>query len=446
MKNKILTLVICLSLVVAVLCFVACSGKALETYNTTFANKYNTDVDNTGYTADLTGMSLTVGAIMVGDETEGYTKAHMDGINAAKAFLESKGATVTIVWKKSVGEDATCATACGDTITAGATLVITNSYGHQFVIGDTIAANPGVTFVSMTGDLAATSGLANWKNAFTDVYQSRYVSGVAAGLKLKQLVEDGMVADKNKDANGNIKIGYVGAYPYAEVVSGYTAFYLGIKSVVSNVVMDVKYTNSWFDFNKENETAKALIAEGCIIIGQHADSEGAPTACEQAFDEGTLVYSVGYNVGMLQAAPRASLTSATNNWAVYYTNLFYNKILGNEINVDWHAGYEAGAVGITELNGKAFKTDISAELKAVVDKLQEGKLQVFDLSTFTVNGEKITSYMADVIPDNDYTPDTEVVKTTTIDGKEVKYISESTVRSAPYFALRIDGITEPKAA
>ena len=441
MKNKYLVLIAVVAVVVTILCFVGCSSTALETYDTTFATKYNTDADNSAYTADLTGTTLKVGAVMVGDESEGYTKAHMDGINAAKAFLEGKGATISIIWKKSVGEDATCATACQDTITNGATLVITNSYGHQFPIGETIAANPGVTFVSMTGDLAATSGYSNWKNAFTDIYQSRYVSGVAAGLKLKQLVEDGKLTSANYDGD-NIRIGYVGAYPYAEVVSGYTAFYLGIKSVVSNVVMSVKYTNSWFDFNAENETAKALIAAGCVIIGQHADSEGAPTACEQAFEDGTLVYSVGYNVGMLQAAPRASLTSSTNNWAVYYTNLFYKMLTGAAVDTNWHAGYEAGAVGITDLNGKAFKTDISAEIKTVVDKIVAGELMVFDLDTFTVGGEKITSYMADVIPDDAYTPDTEVVMTTTIGGKEVKYISESTFRSAPYFGLRIDGITE----
>jgi len=436
MKNKILTLVICLSLVVAVLCFVACNGNALETYNTTFASKYNTDVDNSAYTADLTGKSLTVGAIMVGDESEGYTKAHMDGINAAKTFLEGKGATVNIVWKKSIGEDASCATACTETITAGASLVITNSYGHQFAIGDTVAANPAVTFVSMTGDLAAGSGNANWKNAFTDIYQSRYVSGVAAGLKLKQLVEDGKLSATNYNGE-NIKIGYVGAYPYAEVVSGYTAFYLGIKSVVSNIVMSVKYTNSWFDFNKENETAKALIADGCVIIGQHADSEGAPTACETAFDEGTLVYSVGYNVGMLTAAPRASLTSATNNWAVYYTYLFYQKLTGAEIDVDWHAGYAAGAVGITELNGKAFKTDISAQLADVVAGVKNGTIKVFDCANFTVNGAHLTTYTGAYGMGG--------AEAIAKDG-EVYYFNESTLRSAPYFDIRIDGITESGAA
>ena len=436
MKNKILTLVICLSLVVAVLCFVACNGNALETYNTTFASKYNTDVDNSAYTADLTGKTLTVGAIMVGDESEGYTKAHMDGINAAKTFLEGKGATVNIVWKKSIGEDASCATACTETITAGASLVITNSYGHQFAIGDTVAANPTVTFVSMTGDLAAGSGNANWKNAFTDIYQSRYVSGVAAGLKLKQLVEDGKLSASNYNGE-NIKIGYVGAYPYAEVVSGYTAFYLGIKSVVSNIVMSVKYTNSWFDFNKENETAKALIADGCVIIGQHADSEGAPTACETAFDEGTLVYSVGYNVGMLTAAPRASLTSATNNWAVYYTYLFYQKLTGAEIDVDWHAGYAAGAVGITELNGKAFKTDISAQLADVVAGVKNGTIKVFDCANFTVNGAHLTTYTGAYGMGG--------AEAIAKDG-EVYYFNESTLRSAPYFDIRIDGITESGAA
>ena len=441
MKNKILTLVICLSLVVAVLCFVACNGNALETYNTTFASKYNTDANYDYVSADLTGKTLKVGAIMVGDETEGYTLAHMDGINAAKAALEAKGATVEIFWKKSIGESTDCTTAAEQTISNGASLVITNSYGHQYYLDSAMTAHPDVTFVSMTGDKAAASSFSNWKNAFTDVYQSRYVSGVAAGLKLKQLVEDGKLSASNYDGE-NIKIGYVGAYPYAEVVSGYTAFYLGIKSIVSNVTMSVQYTNSWFDFDKENETAKALIAKGCVIIGQHADSEGAPTACQKAFEDGTLVYSVGYNVGMLKAAPNASLTSATNNWAAYYTYLFYQKITGAEIDVDWHAGYEDGAVGITELNGNAYKTDISAQLKEVVDNIKAGKLMVFDCSTFTVDGKAVTSYMADVIPDDAYTPDTEVVKTTTIEGKTVTYISESTFRSAPYFALRIDGIKE----
>jgi Uncharacterized ABC-type transport system, periplasmic component/surface lipoprotein len=299
----------------------------------------------------------------------------------------------------------------------------------------------------MTGDLAAASAATNDKNAFTDVYESRYVSGVVAGLKLKQLVEDGLVADKNKDADGNIKIGYVGAYNYAEVVSGYTAFYLGLKSVVSNVAMKVQYTNEWFHYEKEYQTAKSLIADGCIIIGQHADSEGAPTACEEAYLAGTRVYSIGYNVDMLEAAPHAALTSATNTWAVYYAYAFATALKGETIVTDWAKGYNDGAVAITAINGKVFKTDPSAEVKAVVDSIKAGTLKVFDTSKFTVKGVKVTTTVghADMGVWNGTSVDPCTYNYIKTEG-DVSYFSESTRISAPAFALRIDGITEVAAA
>ena len=183
--------------------------------------------------------------------------------------------------------------------------------------------NEDTTFISMTGDMAALSELPNFKNAFNYTYESRYVSGVVAGMKLAELVANGEVADKNMDENGNIKLGYVGAFPYAEVVSGYTGFYLGVKSIVENVVMDVTYTNSWYDPTAEAEAANALVSSGCIIISQHADSTGAPSACEALLEGGTTVYCVGYNVDMLSVAPQASaLTSSQNDWSVYYTYAF----------------------------------------------------------------------------------------------------------------------------
>lgn len=100
-----------------------------------------------------------------------------------------------------------------------------------------------------------------------------------------------------------MKIGYVGAYNYAEVVSGYTAFFLGIRSIVPNVTMEVMYTNSWFDIDKEGAAAEALVAKGCVIIGQHADSTGAPAAVQKLQDAGTICYSIGYNIDMLPTAP-----------------------------------------------------------------------------------------------------------------------------------------------
>ena len=227
--------------------------------------------------------NFKMGVILVGDETEGYSAAHIAGIKEAAAELGLDDSQ--IIWKYKVPEDSSCYDAAIDLVGQGCSLVIGNSYGHQTYLVQAAQEYPDVTFVSMTGDFAAISGLENFKNAFTNIYESRYVSGVVAGLKLKEIMEDGTLTAETQpdsfDADGNVKIGYVGAFSYAEVVSGYTAFYLGVKSVVPNVVMEVKYTNSWFDIDKEGAAAEALIANGSVIIGQHADSTGAPAATQK---------------------------------------------------------------------------------------------------------------------------------------------------------------------
>ena len=264
-------------------------------------------------------------------------------------------------------------------------------------------------------------------------YESRFVSGVVAGMKLAELIADGEVAASNMDADGNIKIGYVGAYPYAEVVSGYTGFYLGVKSIVDNVVMDVTYTNSWYDPTAEAEAANALVSSGCIIISQHADSTGAPSACEALLQGGTTVYCVGYNVDMLTVAPTSALTSAQNDWGVYYTYAFNNIKNGTEIMTDWAKGYSDGAVMISAL-GDSCADGTAAKVAEVESALKAWYLNVFDTSKFTVGGETVTSYLA-IDTDGDWVGDTGEAITNGI-------FNESTLRSAPYFGLRIDGITE----
>ena len=214
--------------------------------------------------------NFKVGVILVGDETEGYSLAHINGIkDAAKALGLSDS---QIEWKYKVEENSSCLDAATDLVGKGCSIIFANSYGHQTFMAQAAEQFPDVTFVSMTGDFAAVSGIANLKNAFTGVYQSRYVSGVVAGMKVKELVESGtLTADvqpNSFDDQGRVKIGYVGAYNYAEVVSGYTAFFLGIRSVYPNVVMEVNYTNSWFDIDKEGAAAEALIANGAVIIGR----------------------------------------------------------------------------------------------------------------------------------------------------------------------------------
>lgn len=372
--------------------------------------------------------AIKIGVILIGDETEGYSKAHMDGITAAAAALgidESQ-----IIWKKKIDESDNVTTSAEQLIADGCTYIFSNSYGHQSYMQELANNHKDIHFVAMTGDTAASADMSNFSNAFTNVYESRYVSGVVAGLKLKELVDAGKLTDANYDGD-NIRVGYVGAFTFAEVISGYTAFFLGIRSVVENVVMDVRFTDSWWDFDGEKAAAAALIDSGCVIIGQHADSAGAPTAAQEAFSAGKVVYSVGYNVSMLDVAPDAALTSATNVWQAYYQYALATAINGGDITTNWAAGYAENAVSITEL-GKNCAEGTQAEVDKVVAALKNGTLHVFDTSKFTVDGKTVTwCYGTD--SDGDFTYDKNNV---IADG----YYHESYLQSAPSFLLKIDGI------
>lgn len=378
--------------------------------------------------------AVKIGVILVHDENTGYDAAHIEGIKKAAAAVGI--ADTQIVWKYNVSEDETCYDTATDLVEQGCNYIFSDSYGHQSYMQQAASENPKVTFVSMTGDQAALSKLPNFKNAFNYTFESRYVSGVVAGMKLKELVDADKVPAASKNADGTIKLGYVGAYPYAEVVSGYTAFYLGVKSIVENVAMSVSYTNSWYDPTAEAEAANQLISSGCIIISQHADSTGAPSACEAALKAGTTVYCIGYNVDMLSVAPTSALTSAQNDWSVYYTYAFNCAVKGEDIKTDWSAGFEQGAVMISAL-GASCAAGTDAKVAEVEAALKDGTLNVFDCSKFTVDGKPVTTYLA-IDTNGDFTGDT---------GEAIAngIFSESTLRSAPYFGIRIDGITELNA-
>ncbi len=410
-------------------------------------------------TGMLTGCSggasadFKVGVILVGDETEGYSKAHMDGIkDAAKSLGIAEN---QIVWKYKVEENSTCLDAATDLVGQGCDLIISNSYGHQTYMVQAAEQFPDVTFASMTGDFAALTGLPNFKNGFTKVFESRYVSGVVAGMKVAELLANGTISESATPEhfdNGNVKIGYVGAFDYAEVVSGYTAFFLGIKSVVENVTMEINYTSSWFDIDKEAAAAEALIANGCVIIGQHADSTGAPSATQKKLDEGKICYSVGYNIDMLATAPTAALTSPTNNWSVFYTELMSNVMNGKDVPADVAYGYANDGVGITTL-GPSCAAGTAEKVAEVEAALKNGSLKVFDTSTFTVSADQGT---CTVTTDADGHVTSCIVDTSFMDwstmtpiyqGEQVECIKdgafdESVIRSAPYFSIRIDGIIE----
>lgn len=399
--KKLIALLLCLTLVFAL---VACS---------------------TGDKPDAKGTDdkpFKIGVILVHDENSGYDLAHIEGIKAAQTALGLKDDQ--IIYKYNIPEDEKCYDTAIDLVEQGCTLIFSDSFGHQSHMMQAAREVPEVFFVACTGDTAALEGLDNVANMFPYTFQSRYVSGVVAGMKLKELMDAGTVTDPH--------IGYVGAYPYAEVVSGYTAFFLGIRSLVPEAYMDVQYTNSWYDPTAEAEAANALMSKGCVIIGQHADSTGAPSAVQAAQDAGKVVYSVGYNIDMLSVAPTAALTSAQNNWGALYTPTIEKAMKGEKIPTDLALGYANDAVMISAIGNCPEGTQ--AKVDEVIAALKAGTLEVFDCSTYTVGGVNPTSYTA-LDTDGDFVPDT---------GEAIDngIFHESTLRSAPYFAMRIDGITE----
>ena len=378
--------------------------------------------------------AIKIGYVYIGDENEGYTAAHMNGIKAAMAKLGIPEDADHYVEYTAIPEDENCYDKCVDLAEQGCNVIFTNSYGHQTYCALAAQEYPDVQFVAMTGDFAAICGIPNLSNAFCNTYESRYVSGVVAGMKLKELLDAGTVTDAH--------VGYVGAFPYAEVISGYTAFYLGIKSIVPDAHMDVLYTQSWFDQTKEAEAANALMAKGCVIIGQHADSNGAPNAVEAALKDGKVAYSVGYNIDMLSTAPTAALTSAQNDWSVYYEYALSQVMAGEKIATDWCGGYAKGANMISTL-GESCAPGTADKVAEVEAAIKDGSLQVFDTANFTVGGKAVTSAPVDMSFGN-WTDDgfNEIYHGDTLEAIIDGAFSESTFRAAPYFALKIDGITE----
>ncbi len=370
--------------------------------------------------APVAADSLKVGFIFLHDENSTYD---LNFMNAAKAACEELGLSEDqYIFKTNIPESQECQEAAEELADAGCNIIFADSFGHEPYIIAAAKEFPEVQFCHATGTRAHTEGLSNYHNAFASIYEGRYLAGVAAGLKLNEMIDAGeFTADE-------AKIGYVGAFTYAEVVSGYTSFFLGARSVCPTATMEVTFTGSWYDETAEKEAANTLINNGCKLISQHADSMGAPTACETAG-----VPNVSYNGSTIAACPNTFIVSSRIDWAPYYVYAMTACQNGEAIDADWTGTLATGSVVLTDVNEAAAAAGTADKLAEVTAALESGETHVFDTATFTVNGETVTSYMADVDTDEAYTGDTEVVS----DG----YFHESEYRSAPYFDLRIDGIT-----
>lgn len=365
---------------------------------------------------------VKIGLICLHDENSTYDNNFIQALKSVQQELGLSDDKVLI--KTNIPESNDCYEAASELVEEGCDVIFADSFGHEQFMLQAAKENPDVQFCHATGTKAHTEKLSNFHNAFADIYQGRYLAGVAAGMKLNQMITDGTItADK-------AVIGYVGAFNYAEVVSGLTSFYLGARSICPSATMKVTYTNSWFDIALEREAALNLINNGCVLISQHADSEGAPKACEEKG-----VPNVAYNISTISMGPNTALISSKIDWAPYFKMIIENTKNGEAIPTDKCGTLAEGYVALTELNEKVAAPGTKEKIEEVKGKLESGELKVYDTSTFTVNGETLTSYLADVDDAGDFVPETEVIK----DGE----FMESSFRSAPYFDIKyIDGISE----
>lgn len=362
---------------------------------------------------------IKIGMIALHDESSTYDKNFIEAMYRA---VENKGLKKDqLKLVTGIPETSECYDKAKNLVNQGCQVIFADSFGHEDFMIQAAEEYKNVRFCHATGTKAHSLKYSNFSNAFAAIYEGRYLAGIAAGMKLDEI---------GSTAADHV-MGYVGAFPYAEVVSGYTSFYLGAKSVCPDVTMKVRYTGSWYDTDKEHDTADTLIKkDGCKLISQHADSYGAPNACEE-----NNVPNVSYNGSTKAQGPNTYIVSSRINWTPYFEYMIDCVLNGENIAHDWTGTIATGSVEIIDLNEEVAAEGTKAALEEAKGKLKAGTLSVFNLDSFTVGGKKVADdHKADVDTDDKFTPDTEVI--------ENGVFMESKFRSAPYFDLRIDGITE----
>ena len=366
--------------------------------------------------------TIKVGMVCIGDENDqGYTYNFMRGVEEATAQLAEQGINVEWVYKTQILEDSGCEDANIELADAGCQIIINNSYGFESYMLKVAPDYPEIEFISCTNQASAVDDLANTHNAFANIYEGRYLAGVVAGMKLQQMIDEGTIAEDEA------VIGYVGAFSFAEVISGFTAYYLGAKSVCPSVTMKVQFVGSWSDATLEANAAQALCDQGCVMISQHSDNTTPATVAQT-----NGVFHTGYNNDMISIAPEASLIGTRIDWSLYFEYAIEAVANGEEFDQDWCHGMDMGAVVMTALNEDIAAEGTAEKLAEVEQALHDGTLQVFDTSTFTVDGQELTSALA-LDTDGDFVADSEEA---VFDGA----FHESYFQSAPYFTVRIDGI------
>nr|WP_321308053.1 BMP family ABC transporter substrate-binding protein [uncultured Sphaerochaeta sp.] len=372
--------------------------------------------------------AIKVGLLCIGDENDqGYSYNFIQGQKEATEKLAAEGIDVEWITKYNIGEDSTCRDANIEAAEEGCKIIFNNSYGFEPFMLEVAKDYPDIDFIACTNCVSAFDDLPNTFNAFANIYEGRYVAGIVAGMKINQLIDEGKI---NED---EAVIGYVGAYSFAEVVSGFSAYYLGAKSVCPSVTMKVTFVGSWSDATAEADAAKALADQGCVIISQHSDNTTPATAAQAAG-----VFHTGYNADMSGVAPEASIISTRIDWSVYFYEFIKGYVNGEKLEQDWSKGMDDDAIVMTKLNTAIAAPGTEEKLNEVMADIAAGKIKVFDTSTFTVKGETLTHAFARDT-DGDFVADTDEA---VFDGE----FHESYFQSAPYFTEQIDGITWLNAA
>jgi len=364
-----------------------------------------------------------IGMICLHDENSTYDNNFIQALRQVQKDLGLSDDQVVIV--TNIGEDSSCYDAAVDLAkNKGCKVIFADSFGHESFMKQAAQEYPEVQFCHATGTSGKIANIENFHNAFASIYEGRYLAGIAAGLKLNEMIAAGKITAEQA------VIGYVGAFTYAEVISGMTSFYLGARSVCPSATMKVRYTGSWYDQAKEQEAATALIEKDkCVLISQHADSLGAPTACELAG-----VPNVSYNGSTYSAGETTFIISSAINWAPYFQYIIETVVKGEAIAPDWCGTIATNSVVLSGVNQDVAAEGTIEKINEAIKALEAGTLHVFDTASFTVGGKTLTEYLADV--DGDYTGETNVIH----DG----YFDESNAvdfRSAPYFDIIIDGVT-----